>query len=59
MNSGIIDAYNDGIRLERRRVVDLLARTVCQDFKQENQCSHPICYVLDFKIAEIKGAYRD
>lgn len=55
----LIRAYNDGIRIERRRVVDLLTRTVCQDFKQENQCSHPTCYVLDFKIAEIKGAYRD
>lgn len=59
MNEDLIRAHNDGIRIERRRVVDLLARTVCQDFKQENQCSHPTCYVLDFKIAEIKGAYRD
>ena len=59
MTQEIIQAYNDGIRVERRRVIDLLARTVCQDFKQENQCSHPTCYVLDFKVAEIKGAYGE
>lgn len=54
-----VRAFNDGIRVERKRAVEVLARTVCQDYKDNHACSHPTCYVLDFKIAEIKGAYRD
>lgn len=59
MDPNLVKAFNDGITIERRRAVEILARTVCEDFKEKNQCSHPACYILDFKIAEIKGAYRD
>lgn len=54
-----VRAFNDGIRVERKRAVELLLRTVCEDYKEKHACTHPTCYVLDFKIAEIKGAYRD
>lgn len=54
-----VRAFNDGIRVERKRAVELLLRTVCEDYKEKHACTHPTCYVLDFKIAEIKGAYHD
>jgi hypothetical protein len=54
-----IKAFNDGIRVERKRVVELMLRTVCEDYKEKHACTHPTCYVLDFKIAEVKGAYGE
>lgn len=54
-----IRAFNDGIRVERKRAIELLAKTICNDFKERNSCTHPTCLVLDFKVAEIKGAYGE
>lgn len=54
-----VRAFNDGIRIERKRAIELLAKTICDDFKLLNSCTHPTCLVLDFKVAEIKGAYGE